>query len=69
MCQLQKLLYILGLMVVGTTILVGVQKFITSHKVANIYALTLDILDIAVKFRQIILSPNVLLAAIIRSQG
>ena len=47
----QKLLYVLGMVVVSAAILTGIKKFITSHQEANINALTVDLLDIAAKIQ------------------
>jgi hypothetical protein len=51
MAYQQKLLYIASLIVVGTAILVGIQKFKSTSRDANINALILDLLDIATRIQ------------------
>ena len=60
MAYQQKLLYIASLIVVGTAILVGIQKFQSSSRDANINALTLDLLDIATKIQADYFTPQCL---------
>jgi len=51
MAYQQKLLYIASMIVVGAAIIVGVQKFESSSQDANIDALTLDLMNIALKLQ------------------
>ena len=56
----QKLLYVLGMVVVSAAILTGIKKFMTSHQEANINALTVDLLDIAAKIQTYYSTPQYL---------
>ena len=54
----QKLFYISGLIAVGVAILIGIQKFHSSSAEANLHALTLDLLTIAIKAQQYYYKPE-----------
>lgn len=60
MAYQQKLLYIASLIVVGAAILVGIQNFESSSRDANIDALTLDLMNIAMKLQANYFKPECL---------
>lgn len=60
MAYQQKLLYISSLIALGAAILVGIQKFESSSRDANIDALTLDLMNIATRLQANYFTPQCL---------
>ncbi len=60
MAYQQKLFHIAGLIVVGAAILAGIQKFKSASMDANINALTLDLMNIAMKLQANYFKPKCL---------